>query len=304
MNRPAPRSIDQYLDQLRDALRGEDPALVQDALYDAEEYLRAEVAAHAGKSEPDVLEIISSTYGAPDEVADAYRTTERTVNAALKRPAPPPRRTVLGRFFGVFVDARAWSALFFMVLALATGIFYFTVAVTGLSLSVGLAVLIVGVPFFLLFIGLSRVLSLVEGRIVEGLLGVRMPRRPMRAAKDVPFTTRILDMLRDVRTWTTLLYFVLMLPLGIVYFVIATVGLAVGTVLTAGAVVLTLQALGMPSVQEVTVAWWDGPMPYAFAPLLLIGGVLVYTSLLHVARVVGYVHGTIAKSLLVSGSRD
>ncbi len=39
--RTAPRSIDQYLAALREALAGEDPALIQDALYDAEEYLRA-----------------------------------------------------------------------------------------------------------------------------------------------------------------------------------------------------------------------------------------------------------------------
>jgi hypothetical protein len=46
MNRSAPRSIDQYLQQLREELKAEDPALAQDALYDAEEYLRAEIAAH------------------------------------------------------------------------------------------------------------------------------------------------------------------------------------------------------------------------------------------------------------------
>src|ERR1700730_9635019 len=101
MNRPAPRSIDQYLSQLRDALKGEDPALVQDALYDAEEYLRAEVAQHPGKTEPDVLELIASTYGAPDGVAEAYRTTEKTVREALKQVAPPVRTTALGRFFAV-----------------------------------------------------------------------------------------------------------------------------------------------------------------------------------------------------------
>ena len=65
MNRhPAP--IDEYLKQLRAALAGEDPALIQDALYDAEEYLRAEIAAHPDKSEADVLELIASTYGAPE----------------------------------------------------------------------------------------------------------------------------------------------------------------------------------------------------------------------------------------------
>ena len=65
--RSAPRSIQQYLEALRAALAGEDPALVQDALYDAEEYLRAEVAASPDRSEADTLELIASTYGAPDE---------------------------------------------------------------------------------------------------------------------------------------------------------------------------------------------------------------------------------------------
>ena len=59
MTASAPRSIGQYLSQLRAALAGEDAALIQDALYDAEEYLRAEVAAHTDKSESDVLELIA-----------------------------------------------------------------------------------------------------------------------------------------------------------------------------------------------------------------------------------------------------
>ena len=47
----APTSIPDYLDRLRRALAGAAPALVQDALYDAEEYLRSELAEHPGKSE-------------------------------------------------------------------------------------------------------------------------------------------------------------------------------------------------------------------------------------------------------------
>jgi hypothetical protein len=62
---------------------------------------------------------------------------------------------------------RAWTSLFYALLALVTGVFYFTVTVTGLSLSAGLAVLIIGIPVFLLFIGFTRVLALAEGRLVE-----------------------------------------------------------------------------------------------------------------------------------------
>ena len=109
MTSAAPRSIDEYLRQLRDALQGADPALIQDALYDAEEYLRAEVASHPGKSEADVLELIASTYGAPDEVASAYRDTEVKVTAALRPVAPKniDSPNPLRRFFAVYSDPRA-----------------------------------------------------------------------------------------------------------------------------------------------------------------------------------------------------
>ena len=46
-----PTTSPEYLAQLRTALAGADPALVQDALYDAEEYLRAELAENPGRSD-------------------------------------------------------------------------------------------------------------------------------------------------------------------------------------------------------------------------------------------------------------
>src|SRR3546814_5233086 len=71
-----PTTIAEYLDQLRRALAGADPALVQDALYDAEEYLRSEMAANLDQSEAEVIAAVASSYGAPEEVAD--RSEEHT----------------------------------------------------------------------------------------------------------------------------------------------------------------------------------------------------------------------------------
>ncbi len=297
MNRPAPRSIDQYLAQLRDALKGEDPALVQDALYDAEEYLRAELASHADKSEADVLELIASTYGAPEEVAEAYRTTEKTVREAIRPVAPRPRTTPLGRFFGVYADSRAWTALFFLFLSLVTGIFYFTVAVTGLAMSAGFAVLIIGVPFFLLFIGLTRVRSLVEGRLVEGLLGVRMPRRPVRSTAGLGLGARIKEMLLDRRTWTTILYMVAMLPLGVLYFSIAIIGTSLSLGLLSAPVMALLHVFGHSQAAlqiDGEVLPWPASIPLALL------GVLLLTTLMHAARGLGSLHGQIARTLLLS----
>ena len=289
----APRSVDQYLAQLKAALAGEDPALQQDALYDAEEYLRAEIAQHKDKSESDVLELIASTYGAPEEVADAYRTTEATVRAALAPPARPKPQSALGRFFAVFGDSRAYTSLFFMLLSLATGIIYFTVIVTGWSMSAGLLVLIIGIPFFLLFLGLVRVLALAEGRLVEALTGTRMPRRPASPRSDSPWYERILEMVKDRHTWTAMFYMLLQLPLGIVYFTIAVSGLALGLGLIFGPVA---ELFDRPGGVDVGLSP-DVPLPVL--PLVVAFGILVLTLLMHLAKAIGMMHGHLAKTLLV-----
>jgi uncharacterized membrane protein len=303
MNRSAPRSIDQYLRQLREELAGADSALIQDALYDAEEYLRAEVAAHPDKSESDVLELIASTYGAPDEVASAYRDTEVKVKAAMATPRKKPT-TVLGKFFGVFLDPRAYTSLFFMLLSLATGIIYFVFAVTGLSLSAGLAVLIIGVPFFLVFVAVSRVVSLAEGRLIEAMTGERMPRRPVYQGKAQAFWTRIIDMLKDRRTWTTIAYFILMLPIGIAYFVTAVVGLSVSLAFIFAPLADFLNRAGVAGFSDIHMtapgaAEWIADSAFVL-PLLMLVGVLLLTSTMHLARGVGRLHAMFAKTLLVA----
>ena len=297
MSRSAPRSIDQYLKQLRDALAGADAALIQDALYDAEEYLRAEVAAHPGKSEADVLELIASTYGAPDEVAAAYRESDARVSAAITLP----QRRSGGRFWSVYLDPRAYTSLLFMVFALLTGMAYFAFAMLGMSLSAGLAVLIIGIPFFLAFMAVGRVLSLAEGRLIEAMTGERMPRRPLYAAAGAGFMVRIGAMLKDARTWSTLAYFVLMLPLGVIYFVIAVTGLTLSLSLIGAPLLATAGHWGWlgGDLGDVHIApdWLAGLWA---APLLVAIGVLLLTVLLHLARLIGRLHARFAKTLLVA----
>ena len=332
MGRTLPATIPDYLAQLRAALHDADPAMVQDALYDAEEYLRSELAAQPGRSEGEVIADVAGSYGAPDEVADIYRETELTVNRALRTPKtqlgtrvaaapavtsgfdavpaaagvaassptipdppPAPPRSLAARFFGVVVDPHTYGALFYMLLSLATGTFFFSWVVTGLSLSLGLLILIIGVPVAVLFFGSIRGLSLLEGRLVEVLLGERMPRRPRFSDRSRSWLQRIGDMFTDGRTWLTLLYFVLMLPLGIAYFTVAT----------------TLLALSLALIWSPVAVWFPGAytggtinglplLEGAWAtPLLALAGGLLLFGTLHLARAVGRMHGTLAKHLLV-----
>jgi uncharacterized membrane protein len=299
-----PATIPEYLDQLRRSLAGADPALIQDALYDAEEYLRSELAENPGKSEAEVIAAVAGSYGAPEEVADIYRDTEAKVQTALRTPAATParpksERSLLGRFFGVAAEPRTYASLFYMLLAMATGIFYFTWVVTGLSLSAGLAILIIGVPFVILYFGSVRVLSLVEGRLVEVMLGERMPRRPLYSERGRPWMERIKDLFTDPRTWATQLYFLLMLPLGIVYFTIAVTLLSLSLSFIAAPFAVLF---GVP----VSFYWDDmgySAVNYWLLPLLFVAGVLLLFATMHLARGIGHLHGLLAKHMLVKSSQ-
>ena len=292
-----PTTIPAYLERLRQSLQGCDPALAQDALYDAEDYLRSELAANPGKSEAEVIAAVAGSYGAPDEVADIYRDTEVRVQTALRAPPPPPRKSLLGRFFGVLVDPHTYGGLFYMLLSIATGTFYFTWAVTGLSLSLGLSILIIGIPFAVLFIGATRVLALVEGRIVEVMLGERMPRRPLYTDTSQGWLQRIGAMFTDPRTWGTIGYFLAMQPLGVAYFTIAITVLAVGAAFIAWPFVWWF---GNPEYINVDLGGWLDPASPWVWPMSIVLGIVLIIAMLHLARLVGYMHGKLAKALLVS----
>lgn len=294
-----PKTIPEYLDQLRIALGKTDPAVLQDALFDAEDYLRSAIKEKVGRTEAEAIAEVASSYGDPVEVAEIYRDQETAVSKAIALPPAKKHVSALGKFFGVITDIHAYSAIFFMLLSLATGIFYFTWAVTGLSLSVGLSVLIIGVPFFLLFIGTVYVLSLLEGRIVEVLLGERMPRRPSNTPKVAGFLNKALAILKDAHTWGTLAYMILMLPLGIIYFTLAIVGLVVPIALAVAGFLQTLIMLGAIPPGLVSDVQFHSDIPNALAPVLCIVGVLLFFVMLHVARLIGKMHAALAKALLV-----
>lgn len=300
-------SIDDYLSQLKKELRGCDRATIQDALSDAEEHLRTALdsaAAHdAAVSEADALSQVIESYGMPEEVAAAYREIEHRTVPALAQPShseepeeahrEKDERPLLARFFGVFADFRAWGAFLYLLFSLVTGTFYFTWVVTGISLSAGLVVLIVGLPFIGLFILSVRGIGLVEGRIVEALLGVRMPRRPQFRRRNTGLWPRFKSIVVDGHTWLSLAYMILQLPLGIAYFTVFVTLIAV-----------SLSAIAAPVLQlgfDIPIMMGDGPYYLAgwMLALLVVGGVLLATLTMHLARYVGRMHGALAKALLV-----
>jgi len=292
-----PETVREYLDQLQRALKGAPAGLIADALADCEEHLNSEISQNPEKDQKEVLAGVIETYGTPNEIAEEYRDMEAAISGPFPKAEPNNSRPY--GFFNVISDPRTYGALLFMLLALPTGIFYFVWTIVGISLTLGFAILIIGIPFALLFVASVRVLSHVEGRIVEGLLGVRMPRRlPAQNAAEETLMTRIKDALVDSRTWSSMLYLLLRLPLGVVYFVLAIVGITVPVALAGGSLVSLVT--NESHIQISDVPWLDH-LFHTAPGLVLAGivGVLLFFVTLHLARAVGWLHGKLAELLLV-----
>ncbi len=293
-----PDSVRGYLAELQRALKGAPRGLIADALADCEEHLNMEIAQNPDMDEAAVMASVVETYGSPQEIAEEYRDMEATISTPFpKQPEAESGRH--GGFFSVISDPRTYGALLYMLLSLVTGIFYFTWTVVGISITAGTSVLIIGIPLALVFLMSFRMLSHVEGRIVESLLGVRMPRRlPVATAPDEKIWTRIKDALSDVRTWTSMLYLLLMLPLGIVYFVLGVVGIAVSLGISGASIYSLITNQSHVQITDLPV------LDHLFhtAPgliLLALVGVVLFFLVLHMARLIGWVHGKIAEGLLV-----
>ena len=293
------RSIEEYLEQLKSEMQGSDAATVQDALADSEEHLRAALA-NVREQQPRISEDaalgeIIEQYGSPSETAAAYAEVERRTVPHLA-PANQNPESALTRFFGIYNDTHAWGAVLYMLIAFVTGVFYFSWAVTGLATSISFALFIFGLPFALLFFLSVRGLALLEGRIIEALLGVRMPRRPLFTQKSLKWFDRLKELATDRHTWFSILYMFIQFILGTLYFVLFT------TVLS-----LSMSFIAIPFLQELLglapVAITD-EIRYSFPtwsyPLLILGGVLLWTLFMNLARGIGQLHGRMAKSMLVT----
>ena len=293
------KSVEGYLEALKAELKSSDAATIQDALADAEEYLRAALASLREKQpdmpEEEALVQVIDQYGTPEETASAYKEVERRTVPGLARETSARQDSAFKRFFGIYDDPKAWGALLYMLIALVTGIVYFTWAVTGLSLSLSLAIFIFGLLFAVLFTVSLRGLALLEGRVVEALLGVRMPRRSIFFPGGTTWFERLKINHTDKHVWLSLVYFILQLPLGVIYFTVIVTLFS-----------LSLALMAVPLVQSIT----DFPLisigamryylPVWSEPLFLLVGFLIWTLTMHLGKFVGQLHGRYAKMLLVT----
>ncbi len=293
------KNITEYIAKLKEEMRGCDPALIQDALSDAEEHLEnalEEALEGSPKiSKQDAWESSVERYGTPQEVASAYREIESRMRPALapREPARTKKRSLWAKFFSAAGESRTWGAFLYILISGLTAVVYGTWALLGGAFSLFSLVLIIGIPVTGLFLLSLRGIALVEGRIIEALTGVRMPRRSVFLRPSLNWRQKYKALITESYTWKIFAYLVLHFPLGLTYFFIT----------------LTLLSLALKFALYPVWFWvFERPLitfnqPFYpnpwFIPLIAAGGIALLFSTLHLIRFIGRIHGQFAKSMLV-----
>ena len=291
------KNIDEYLERLKKELKGNDPALIQDALSDAEEHLRTALEESAEQtpriSEEEALRPLVERYGSPAEVASAYKEIESRVRPALAVSERQMTRLQRAKFFGVVADAQAWGALLYMLLSGITGCIFGMWALMGTAVSFFTLILIIGLPVTGLFLLSIRGIALVEGRIVEALLGLRMPRRPLFLQRDLTWSQKFRVLIIESHTWKALAYMILHFPLGFLYFVITAS-------ITAFCLKCFLYPLWYWSLGRPLITFSQPVYPPLWSiPLVSLAGLVMLPLILHLAKSAGKLHARFAKFMLV-----
>ncbi len=296
------KKIEEYLTQLKKELRGSDPALIQDALSDAEEHFRTaleeSVEKTPGISEAEALQPLIEKYGNPAEVASAYKETESLMLPTLAVSETKVTRSHLAKFLGVAAEARTWGAFLYILLSGLTALVYGMWTLFAGAFSLFSLILIIGIPLTGFYLFSLRGIALVEGRVIEALLGIRMPRKPIFLSKGLNWRKKYKALVTESYTWKVFAYMILHLPLGLIYFVVVVMLLA--TSIKATIYPLWYWGLGRPFI---TLGQPLYPPAWSY-PLVSLAGILMFFLILHLARFIGKTHGRFAKFMLVRKQQE
>jgi uncharacterized membrane protein len=316
-------SIKQYLKDLNRALKGLDPALIADALDDAEEHLAFAVEEYvtSGKNSfKQALKVAIEEYGSPLDIAEEYHKLE---SEEEKEKVITKKHSLFYKIFGVYVEPKTYLNLTYLLLQFPLGIIYFTyLTVAGLVAAV-LLIIVIGIPLGILFLFSIFALSWFHGRMSEEFLHIRMPRKKrklitrettwqkmdsvlndslsLRVFTSTATWQKMKSILNDQRLYTSALYLASIFPLGIVYFVGIVTFLSAAVALIVSPI---RDILSIPLVVELFEGtWahfglaWFGTTTYTIMYPVL--GFILLTGTLHLFNVVANLHGKMTKQLLV-----
>jgi hypothetical protein len=149
-----------------------------------------------------------------------------------------------------------------------------------------------------------RGLALLEGRLVEALLGVRMPRRPRFSDQNVKWLERLKLLITDVHNWKMLFYMFCQLAFGTLYFLVILTLLSVSLSFMVSPILEAIHHASVGSIIDGGVRYYPSQLrfyfPMASYPILVICGFLLLTTSMHLFKWIGQLHAKYAKMFLVT----
>jgi hypothetical protein len=158
--------------------------------------------------------------------------TTTTTITPLVDAARARRGGVLRRWYGPLARPRKWKETASLLVALPVGTLVFSIVVTGLSLSAGLLVTLVGLPLLVALVAGGRVIGSVERSMARALLDTDLPA-PAPIDRTGSVWVRGRRTLRDGPGWRGLAFGLLALPVGVLTFTAGLVTWAVAGALVA-----------------------------------------------------------------------
>ncbi|WSG13342.1 sensor domain-containing protein [Nonomuraea sp. NBC_01738] len=194
---------------------------------------------------------------------------------------------------GVVLDPMTWRAAPYLLVSLAFGVLWFVLLVFGVSFSLALVIVWVGVPLLLLCVGTWRAAAMLERRLMRLAFGVRIAD-PYRSRPEQGLGNHLRWLFQDPATWKDLGYLILLFPLGLVEFVVSVIvwSLTFGLLLAPGFVV---------AGEHVRIFILIDTMPEALVACVLGVGMLSVAA--YAVRGMAWLHSTLA-AVLLAGSEE
>ncbi len=192
--------------------------------------------------------------------------------------------------FGVPFRLQTYRNLCYLVLAVPLGLVYFVLFAVGLSLGVGLAVVVVGIPILLAMLALATGLASVERRLATAFLGVEISMRN----ESMPDSLRewLYRLVGTFGTWKAVVYLVTKLFIGA-----AASAIVLSVLVTAVSMLAVPLVYDQPGVYVGVVA--DAPVSYH--PALYVGWDRLLVGLETVVTLSAWRIDTLAEALAVAG---
>jgi hypothetical protein len=128
-------------------------------------------------------------------------------------------RKQMATYFKKAEKSKTAGNFVFLFLSFPLGLLYFILMVTGFAVGVSTAIIVIGIPILFLTLGLIRGMATLERNMATSLLHISFPHHPRRAVKPPQtFMRRFGHALSDPYTWSSAIYMLFKLPLGILSF--------------------------------------------------------------------------------------